>query len=199
MTLEWALAAAALLAGIGALRLIRLWMRYHGEMVVRCPETHRPTGVTVDARRAALTAPGRSASLRLSNCSRWPERAGCGQECIAQIAASPQDCLVRGILARWYAGKACASCGLPFEEINWSTRKPALLSADKVSMDWNQVKAEALEETLQSALPLCFSCHMALTLLREHPDLAIARPAQWQAGTDRRRPDPKNPEGGPTE
>jgi hypothetical protein len=188
MNLEWTLAAAALMTGFGAFRLTRLWLRYHGAMLVRCPETKLGAGVMVDARHAALTPPGNPPHLRLSACSRWPERAGCGQECVSQIAASPEDCAVRNILARWYRGKVCTSCGTPFEEISWNAREPGLISADMVSVDWSQVRAESLEQTLDSALPICFSCHMALTLVREHPELAVKRPAWWQERSDRRRP-----------
>jgi hypothetical protein len=123
--------------------------------------------------------------MRLSTCSRWPERAGCGQECLSQIAASPEDCLVRGILAKWYAGKDCASCGQPFGELEWTARKPALLTAGRVTLDWSQVQAESLHEVLDTALPLCFACHMAHTLVREHPDLAVERPQAWQTGGSR--------------
>lgn len=183
--MAWALAVIAVLAGWGAIRMARIWFRYHGESVVTCPESQRPAGVSVDARHAALTPPGKSAELRLSTCSRWPERAGCGQECLSQIAASPEDCLVRNILAKWYAGKVCVSCGLPFGEIQWTVRKPALLSADKVTVDWSQVRADSLHQVLETALPVCFACHMAQTLVREHPELAVERSEEWQPGSNR--------------
>jgi hypothetical protein len=124
--------------------------------------------------RAALTSFG-SAQFRLSACSRWPERAGCGQECVSQIQESPEGCLVRNIVAEWYRGKSCASCGRVFGEIEWEIRKPALVSADKVSIEWSRIAAERLPETLQTALPVCFACHMANTLVREHPDLVTDR------------------------
>lgn len=181
--MDWVLAAVAVLAGFGAIRMARMWFRYHGAMVVKCPENQRPAAVSLDATHASLTAPGKPAALRLSACSRWPERAGCGQECLSQVAASPEDCLVRNILAKWYAGKVCASCGQPFGEIQWTDRKPALLAADKTTVDWSQIRAESLHEVLDTALPLCFACHMARTLLREHPELAIERPQSWQPGT----------------
>jgi len=179
----WVLAILAVLAGWGAVRMARIWFRYRGAMVVSCPESQRPAGVSLDAVHASLTAPGKPAALRLTACSRWPERAGCGQECLAQVAASPEDCLVRNILAKWYAGKVCASCGLPFGEVDWSVRKPALLSAGKVTLDWSQVPAGSLHEVLDTALPICFACHTAHTLVREHPELAIERPASWQTGS----------------
>ncbi len=155
--------------------VVRSWWKYRGERVVRCPENQRPAGVHVDAGHAGLTAIGRSAELRLASCSRWPERAGCGQQCLAQIEASPNDCLVRNILVNWYKGKACVSCGSPFGEIEWSGAKPGLRTADLSLVEWSQVPAERLEETLATARPICFACYMASRLVREHPDLAIDR------------------------
>lgn len=148
----------------------RNWFRNRGERVITCPENQRPAGVRVDAARVALTG-----SFRLSECTRWPERAGCGQECLSQIHESPNGCLVRKILADWHHGKSCASCGRPFGEIEWSAQKPALLTADKVSVDWSRIPAEKLDETLRTALPVCFACHMANTLVRERPDLVTDR------------------------
>jgi hypothetical protein len=182
MNLEWVLAGVALLSGIGAIRMMRICFRYYGSMVVTCPETRRAAGVRVNARHAALTPPGRGTALRLSTCSRWPERAGCGQECLSQIAASPEDCLVRNVLDKWYQGKVCASCGQPFGKIQWSVRKPALLSAHNVTMDWHQIPAATLYETMETSQPVCFACHMAHTLVREHPELAIERPEKWRSG-----------------
>ena len=170
---------AFLLAVVLAIPLIvgscKVWFRYRGRRVITCPENRTPAGVTVNARYAAVTALGKAPELRLSSCSRWPERAGCGQECLSQVAASPEDCLVRNILARWYEGKACASCGRPIGEIDWAGSKPALLGAGKVSVEWNQIPAEKLHEVLAASLPLCFACHMANTLVREHTELVVDR------------------------
>jgi hypothetical protein len=170
---------AFLLAVVLAIPLIvgscRVWFRYRGRRVITCPENLTPAGVTVDTRHAAATALGKAADLRLSSCSRWPERADCGQDCLAQVAASPADCLVRNILVKWYEGKACASCGRPIGEIDWAGSKPALLGAGQVSVEWNQVPAEKLHEVLAASSPLCFACHMANTLVREHPELAVDR------------------------
>jgi len=162
-------------AGTVAARFLSIWLRQRGARAIVCPETRRPAGVTVDAGHAALRGFLGTEDLRLSSCSRWPKRAGCGQECLSQIHASPEGCLVRNTLARWYQGKTCAFCGKPFGEIEWAGQKPALLRADKMSLDWSRVPAEQLTETLETALPVCFACHMANTLVREHPDLAIDR------------------------
>ena len=72
----------AIAVGLGAVavwRLANAWWKYRGRRVITCPENQRPAGVVVDARHAAATALGKAPELRLSSCSRWPERAGCGQ------------------------------------------------------------------------------------------------------------------------
>jgi hypothetical protein len=174
------LAIAVVLGAIAGWRVADAWWKYRGRRVITCPENQQPAGVVVDARHAAATALGKAPELRLSSCSRWPERAGCGQECLRQVEASPEGCLVRNILTKWYEGKVCAWCGQPFGEIDWAGRKPALLGADGVSIEWSEVPAEKVHETLAAASPVCFACHMANTLVREHPELAVdrARPSE---------------------
>jgi hypothetical protein len=167
---NWLLGLAIGFVSLIVLRYVVNWLRFRGERVITCPENHQPAGVTLDAGRAVTLG-----SFRLSACSRWPEHAGCGQECLAQIAESPQSCLVRNILAEWYRDKTCASCRRPFGDIEWAAQKPALMLADKSSVEWSRIPADKLQETLQTALPVCFACHMANTLVREHPDLAVDR------------------------
>src|SRR5689334_22489120 len=88
----WWIAAAALTAIV--VRLAIVWLRYRGQRLITCPENSRPAGVRVNAGQAATTALTGPAVLRLSSCTRWPEKAGCGQWCLSQIAAAPVDCLV---------------------------------------------------------------------------------------------------------
>jgi hypothetical protein len=124
---------------------------------------------------AALTGFGKAPELRLSQCSRWPERADCGQECLSQIHAAPEDCLVRNIIARWYRGKSCVSCGRGIGEIDWSGSQPGVLTTDGSTLEWREIPADKLEETLRAAQAICFACHTARTLVREHPELATDR------------------------
>jgi hypothetical protein len=163
-------------------RLAYQWNKFHAKRLVTCPENRRPAGVDLDAWRAAWTGWGKAPEFRLGACTRWPERAGCGQQCLSQIEAAPQDCEVRRILARWYEGKKCASCGLPFGEILWEIRKPALLTADRKTVEWTQVPVDQLPEVLERSTPICFACHMASTLVREHPELSVERPEAQTPG-----------------
>src|SRR5271165_3194419 len=147
-------AVVAVLAAIAIGRAVRLWWKYRGDRVITCPENHRPAGVSVDAGHVAAKPFAKSPELRLSACSRWPERAGCGQQCLSQVEAAPEDCLVRNILVRWYEGKKCASCGQPFGEISLAGVKPAVLCADKISVEWSEIPADRLPETLAAAAPI---------------------------------------------
>lgn len=182
----WAIAILVLAVAV-AIRAGSAWLKYRGDRVVECPENRRPAGVTLAVGQAvghAFSFSG-GGELRLASCSRWPERSGCGQQCLSQIQAAPEDCLVRNILNRWYQGKSCAWCGLPFEEIQWTVRKPALLDPSGKSLEWAAIPADRLQDTLAVALPVCFACHMANTLVREHPELAVRRPVMPAHRTDR--------------
>ena len=172
MPIQLATLAVALLLGVG-IRGVCRWAMLRRMRLIQCPENRRPAGVQLDALHSAWTLG--SSDFRLSSCTRWPERAGCGQDCLRQIEASPQDCEVRRILARWYEGKKCAGCGTTFAQILWDARKPALLQADKSTMEWEQIPVDRLPEMLQQSAPLCFACHMATRLVREYPDLVVNR------------------------
>ena len=161
--------------GVILVRLVTLWWKYRGRRVVTCPENQRPAGVSLDARHAALLGLEFRQGLRLSECSRWPEKAGCGQQCLGQIEAAPEECLVRNILMKWCEGKSCRSCGRPIGPILPGGAQPAVVSADKISVEWSEIPAEQLMEVLSAGEPVCFACHMASKMVREHPELVTDR------------------------
>jgi len=175
MPISYIALAVVGLAGLAVWRFGGSWMKFRGQRVITCPETKAPAGVKVDATHAAAAVFGKAPELRLSECSRWPERAGCGQECLGEIREAGADCLVRNIIGSWYRGKACAACGQAIGEIDWSGSQPALLVADRVTVEWKQVSADKLPGTLAAALPVCYACHMANRLVSEHPELVTDR------------------------
>ncbi|MFN0150641.1 MAG: hypothetical protein ACKVU1_08020 [bacterium] len=158
-----------------AVRMARAFGEYRGERVVTCPETHAPVGVHVDASHAALLTARGGAGLRLSDCTRWPERAGCGQECLSEIAAAPHDCLVRVRLANWYAGKTCALCGEVFDEIRWVDAKPGLLHPDGPVIAWDDVHADKLDAVQSTHRPLCYDCFVAEAFRQRYPEMFTDR------------------------
>jgi hypothetical protein len=147
------------------------FLLYRGKHVITCPETLRPAAVDVDALHAALAG-----DLRLSACSRWPERAGCDQACLREIAARPEDCRLHSMVAAWYEGKACAYCARAIGPIVWHDRPPALLAPDGTTREWKDVLPEDLPELFSTHKPLCWSCHNIAAFQREFPGLAFERP-----------------------
>jgi hypothetical protein len=155
--------------------MVKAWLRARGDRLVACPETNEPVAVAVDPVDAAFSALLGTREVHLKSCTRWPEKAGCGQECLAQIEKAPNGCLVSSILREWYAGKICTLCGKPFGEMHTWEHKPALMSPERVTSEWVDVPVEELPERLATHLPICWDCHIIETLYRMHPDLVTER------------------------
>ena len=169
-----ALVATALYFGIRW--FVRAYSRYRGTKTITCPETGRPAIVEVDALHASLTSTVGLPDIRLKNCSRWPVNEQCGQECLADLDVAPGECLVSGVLMRWYRGKNCFYCGKPFEELQWIDHKPALQSPEGALMRWSGVPLENLSTVLETHLAVCWNCYIAQSFRRDHPDLVVYRP-----------------------
>jgi hypothetical protein len=175
----WLLVAgglAILLVVLLGVRLGRAYLAFRGTRLVTCPETLRPAAVELDAQLAAWTAMIGEPVRRVAECSRWPERASCNQECLRQLAHAPGDCRVRTMLTGWYEGRRCALCHTPFGGITWHDRKPAIMGADRITRTWEEIAPETLPEALVAGVPVCWSCHVAESFRRLHPDLFVDRP-----------------------
>ena len=166
--------AAALVFGIRW--LYRSVSKYRGSKIVTCPETGKPTVVEVDAVHAALTATVGLPDIRLNHCSRWPINAQCGQECLTDLDVAPGECLVSGVLMRWYRGKQCAYCSHHFSELQWIDHRPALKSPSGELVAWNEVQIDDLRNVLETHLPVCWNCYITQKFREEHPDLVVYRP-----------------------
>ncbi|HYK90030.1 MAG TPA: hypothetical protein VE398_14745 [Acidobacteriota bacterium] len=155
--------------------LARRYLRLRGPRVVTCPADNTQAAVEVNPVRGILT--GRDLhNLQLQSCSHWPERENCGQACLQEIAASPEGCLVRNILAGWYADKTCALCGKAFGKMDWMEHKPCLMAPDRTTRDWSQIHPLDLSQTLATSIPVCWNCHIAATFRRKYPELVTDRP-----------------------
>ena len=173
------LGVLVLVAGYFAFRTLRSYFKLRGKRLITCPETKQPAAVELDASHLARQAAWSTPHLRLSECSRWPERQGCGQECLRQIEAAPEGCLVRTIVTHWYEGKKCAYCDRVIHEVEWLGHKPALMDPERKTVCWDHVPAEKLPEIFLTHAPVCWDCHIAETFRREHPELVTDRPARW--------------------
>jgi len=164
--------------------------RYRGEMLVTCPETRKPAAVKVDVERAVARAMVGLDHVTLCDCSRWPEREDCDQDCLEQIERDPEGHRVRNIASLWYTGRRCAICDKPVEKVSHFDHSPALLNPQHKTVEWDQLRAEYLPDEFSKDLPVCWSCHMTETFLREHPDLAVHRP--WKKSGPLGEYTPKN-------
>jgi hypothetical protein len=172
------LLAVALYFGIR--RIARIFSKVRGAKAVTCPDTGKPELVRVDAVHATLTSTLGRPDIRLQDCSRWPIKRECGQECLLNLDVAPGDCLVSGVLMRWYNGKICVYCRKAFQTINWTDHRPALRTPEGELMEWSEVKPEDVPKVLETHFPVCWDCYITQSFRREHPDLVVYRP--WRNG-----------------
>jgi hypothetical protein len=168
-------------AGLFVLRAIpsvRTYFNFRGKRLVTCPETHKTTAVNVSASEAALGTFFNEPTVRLNQCSRWPERQDCGQECLQQVEADPQNCLVWKIVAKWYEGKKCAFCHKVIGPLSHLDHAPALLGPDLKTAEWREISPEDLPEVFAKYQPVCWNCHVAESFRRLHPEMVVDRPVE---------------------
>lgn len=181
MSMTQAAMLVALLAlAVGGIALFRTWYAWRQKRLITCPENEKPAAVRVAALRAALSAAGGHESLRLSECSRWPEKKDCGQECLHQIERGPEECLVRTLVARWYEDKSCVCCGKPIRDVAWADQRPGLKTPDGAFLSWPDVPPESLPELFKTHAPVCWNCLVVQKVAREHPDAVTLRPPREQ-------------------
>ena len=174
------LAVLVLAVGLFVLRAVpslRAYTRFKGKRLITCPETHRAAAVDVAAGEAAIGAFLNEPTLRLIECSRWPERQGCGQDCLQQVEIDPENCLVWNIVAKWYEGKNCVFCHKPIE-LHHMDHAPALLGPDFKTAEWKDVRPEQLPDVFATHQPVCWNCHIAESFRRMHPELVTDRPLE---------------------
>ena len=174
-TLLFFAGALVIVVVFGLLRSLGAYRKFRGNRIISCPENHRPAAVRVAAAKAAIQAATGTPHLQLSECSRWPEMAGCGQECLAQIQEAPKACLVSNIVNRWYQGRSCAYCHKPFDEIQWHDHPPAVVDQQGETIEWTAIPLDHLQQTLSTHWPVCWNCHIAETFRRRHPELVTNR------------------------
>ena len=170
-------AVAAIAASFLFFTFLKTWRRYHGVRVITCPDNKDTAAVEVNALRAARWgAVAGEPELRLSSCTRWPEKAGCGQECLSQIESSPESCLVRSIAASFYDGKSCVYCQREMEKVVWHERPPALRAPDGLTREWKEIAPQDLPKVFAKYEPVCWPCHVRESFRRENGGLVVERP-----------------------
>jgi hypothetical protein len=182
-TFIWIVSLIAVVAvATFATRFVAAWFQLRGTRVLVCPETNAPVGAELELGKAAFAvALGQEPILHLSDCTRWPERAGCDQSCLQQLDGAPAACKLRSILDDWYQRRSCAFCRKPFTHINWTDHEPALLTPELQTIEWREIDPAGVDEVLKTHLPVCWNCHVAESFRREHPELVTDRDARPRA------------------
>lgn len=170
-------AGAVILVAIvfAAVAFVKRYVKYRGKRVITCPETNCHEAVELDASLASMSSLLDGPELKLTSCTRWPERQDCAQLCIREIETSPFGCQLRAMLDNWYKGKECVYCRRVFDEIHWFDHKPALQAPDGHMVEWAAVRAEAIPHVLQTHLPVCWNCRIVENFRIEHPELVTER------------------------
>jgi hypothetical protein len=150
---------------------IRTWKTVHGARVVVCPETQQPVAVHVDVGHALTTAMWEKPDLRLTSCSRWPERQDCDQPCVKQIETAPAETSPKTIATHFFAHERCAICTKPIEPPSNVTLQPGFMdpTTHKVR-GWDEVPPQDLAQAIATWRPLCSNCTLAETFRQRYPD-----------------------------
>lgn len=151
------LISTCILTGLPLALSIQNYYRNRGSRTVTCPESHDDAVVEVDNKYAFWMAFRGQEHSRLQSCSRWPEKQDCGQECLAQLEASPEN--IERLLTRWYEGKSCALCARELSPADWQRSRLAVLNDEQQMFELRELPLEQLQFALEEMKPLCWNCH----------------------------------------
>jgi hypothetical protein len=177
--LLFVLAAAYVLTLVWIFR--RQPARYAGH-VLTCPETRGPVEVEVDSRHALVTLLQGVKELRLKQCSRWPERAGCDEACLLQLDTAPA--VLTRVMANWCEGRNCAVCNCAVTARDWESGRLGLLDRRNNLVELREIRLDQLPNAFDHYRPLCWSCHQVERSRRPAPAVFLKgdrRPRAAQA------------------
>ena len=149
--------AAILVTGAPVALSLTEYYKNRGRLSVQCPETGQPADVEVDHKYAFAMALRGQEHSRLTTCSRWPAKQECGQECLMQLDASPEN--FERLVSTWMQDKSCALCTTAITPNDWRQSRLAVLNHDNELFELRDLPAEDLQMALQYARPLCWKCH----------------------------------------
>jgi len=149
--------AAALVTGAPVAMALQDYYKNRGRNGVKCHESGQPADVEMDNQYAFETSLRGLEHSRLQSCSRWPEKGDCGQECLAQVDASPEN--LGRLLTKWSEGKGCAICTRAIVSDDWRQGRLGVLNQQRELFELRDMNAEDLQTTLEHTRPVCWKCH----------------------------------------
>lgn len=84
------LTVVAPIAAVGVLYVVvpvvtDAYRRFRGAKVITCPETRALAEIELDIGQATASAAFGPPDLKVTHCSRWPERHYCDQACVEEL------------------------------------------------------------------------------------------------------------------
>jgi hypothetical protein len=155
---------------------IRTWARVRGARIVTCPETQTSVAVRVDVGHAVTSAMWEKPDVKLTSCSRWPEREDCDQPCVHQIELAPSETSPKTIAAHFFSKERCAICRRPIEPPSAMTLQPGFMEpVTRTVQSWEEVPPQDLAEAIAHRRPLCSNCTLAESFRQRFPDRVTDR------------------------
>lgn len=155
---------------------VRTWSRVHGTRVVVCPETQNPAAVNVDVGHAIVSAVWEKPDVRLSTCSRWPERQDCDQPCVQQIETLRSETSPKVIAAHFFGTVRCSICTRPIAPPSGVALQPGFMDPTTHKVEsWNEVPPQDLPQAIATRRPLCANCTLAESFRQRFPDRVTDR------------------------
>jgi hypothetical protein len=148
---------ACLVTGLPVAAEVHAYYCNRGRRRVVCPANGGSAEVELDPKFALKTAFRNHQQSRLQDCTRWPEEAACGQECLEQVDPTPEN--VERFLSKWYDGKHCAICTRSLTPSDWRRSRLAVLNQQHKLFELRHMHLGDLQTELQHARPLCWNCH----------------------------------------
>jgi hypothetical protein len=154
----------------------RTWTEVRGARLVVCPETQQPVAVQVDVGHAVASALWEQPDLRVTSCSRWPERQDCDQPCVRQIERAPSETRPKTIASHFFARQRCAICTEKIAPLGAFTLQPGFMNpATRRVARWDDVPPRDLPRAVADWRPLCANCTLSESLRQDFPDRVTER------------------------
>lgn len=144
-----------------AITTLFVLVKYHSEpkkKAIVCPETKMPAAIEVDRRHALVTLLKGTKELKVKDCSRWPDRLACDEDCLAQLEFGPRSEL---ILGKWCKGKSCAMCAASITPVDWQRGRAGVLDSKNSLLELRDMDWKQFPMILDECKPLCWNCHQA--------------------------------------
>ncbi len=149
--------AAAVMVGLPVASTLQSYFKNRGRRPVVCPDDQQRAEVEVDPKFALQEAMRGKEDARVQTCSHWPNNGACGQECLAQVDATPKN--LDRLFKKWFEGKPCTICSRSLTPADWRFGRLGFLNEEFKLVELQQVDMTELGSIAQPKRPLCWTCH----------------------------------------